>query len=102
MPRFSIHFDAYPQELNKLFQAIFFNWIGQGEVQPRLEKPPLQLQHVLVILVLPHVLLQPEVPENDRWQDIVHPIVSQHPSWPNLSLPTPPPPANPNVQISPA
>jgi hypothetical protein len=24
-PRFSIHFDAYPQELNQLFQDGFFN-----------------------------------------------------------------------------
>jgi hypothetical protein len=41
--------------------------------------------------VPPHVSLQLEVLENDGWQDIVHPTVSQHCGWPNLSLPTPPP-----------
>jgi hypothetical protein len=45
--------------------------------------------------------LQLEVPDNDGWQEIVHPAVSQHRGWPNLSLPAPPPPANPNVYISP-
>jgi hypothetical protein len=45
--------------------------------------------------------LQLEVPENDRWQEIVHPTVSKHHGWPNLSLPAPPPPVNPNAQISP-
>jgi hypothetical protein len=30
-----------------------------------------------------------QVPKNDRWQDIVHLIVSQHHGWPNLSLPSP-------------
>jgi hypothetical protein len=49
-----------------------------------------------------HVSLQPEVPENDIWQEIVHPTVSQHRGWPNLSLPTPPPPVNQNVQIYPS
>jgi hypothetical protein len=34
--------------------------------------------------------LQPEVPENDGWKDIVHPTVSQHRGWPNLSLSAPP------------
>jgi hypothetical protein len=60
-----IHFDADPQELNQLFQAGFFNWIGQGVVQPRPERPPFQPQHVPGIPVPPHVSLQPEVPEND-------------------------------------
>ena len=101
-PRFSIHFDADPQELNQLFQAGFFNWIGQGVVQPRPERLAFQPQHVPRIPIPPHVSLQPEVPENDRWKDIVHPTVSQHRGWPNLSLPTPPPPANPNFKISPA
>jgi hypothetical protein len=41
--------------------------------------------------VPPHVSLQPEVPENDGWQEIVHPAISQHHGWPNLSLPAPPP-----------
>jgi hypothetical protein len=49
-PRFSIHFDADPQELNQLFQAGFFNWIGQGVVQPRPERPPFHPQHVPGIL----------------------------------------------------
>jgi hypothetical protein len=52
--------------------------------------------------VPPHVSMQPEVPENDGWQEIVHPTVSHHRGWPNLSLPPPPPPVNPNAQISPA
>jgi hypothetical protein len=101
-PIFSIHFDANPQELNQLFQDGFFNWIGQGVVQPRPERPPFQPQHVPGISVPPHVSLQPEVPENDGWQEIVHPTISQHRGWPNLSLPAPPPPVNPNVHISPA
>jgi hypothetical protein len=46
--RFSIHFDAYSQELSHLFQAVFFNWIGQGVVQPRPKRPPFQAPHVLV------------------------------------------------------
>jgi hypothetical protein len=49
----------------------------------------------------PHVSLQPEVPENDGWQEIVHLAVSHHRGWPNLSLPTPPPPVDPNFHISP-
>jgi hypothetical protein len=39
-PRFSINFDVDPQELNHLFEAGFFNWIGQGIVQTRPENPP--------------------------------------------------------------
>ena len=65
-PRFSIHFDADPQELNQLFQARFFNWIGQGVVQPRPERPPFQPQRVPGIPMPPHVSLQPEVLENDE------------------------------------
>jgi len=99
-PRFSIHFDVDPQELNQLFQDGFFNWIGQGVVQTRLERPPFQPQHVPGILVPPHVSLQPKFLENDRWQEIVHPTVSQHCGWPNLSLPPPPPPVSPNFQIA--
>jgi hypothetical protein len=90
-PRFSIHFDADLQELGKLFQAGFFNWIGKGVVQPRLERPPFQAPQVPSIPVPPHVSLQPEVPENDRWQEIVHLTVSQHCGWTNLSLPDSPP-----------
>jgi len=68
----------YMQELNQLFQAIFFNWIGKGGVQPRTYMPPFQPHHVPTIPVPPNVSLQHEVPENDRWQDIVHPTVSHH------------------------
>jgi hypothetical protein len=99
-PRFSIHFDAYPQELNRLFQDGFFNWIRQGVVQTRPKRPPFQPQHVPGIHVYPHVSLQLEVSENDKWQEIVYPTISQHRGWPNLSLPAPPPPVNPNVQIA--
>jgi hypothetical protein len=41
--------------------------------------------------VPPHVALQPEVLENDGWKEIVHPTVSQHHGWLNLTLPSPPP-----------
>jgi len=88
-PIFSIHFDANSQELGQLFQAIFFNWIGQGVVQPRPERPPFQAPQSPSIPVPPHVSFQPEVPKNDGWQEIVHPIVSQHHCWPNFSLPAP-------------
>jgi hypothetical protein len=60
-------------------------------VQPRPERPPFQAPHVPGIPVPPHVPLQLEVPENDIWQEIFHPVVSQHRGWPNLSLPSPPP-----------
>jgi hypothetical protein len=66
-PRFSIHFDADPQDLNHLFQDGVFNWIGQGVVQPRLERSPFQPPHVLGLPVPPHVSLPPEVPESDGW-----------------------------------
>jgi hypothetical protein len=69
-------------------------------VQPRLERPPFQVPQVSSILVPPHVSLQPEVPENDGWQEIFHPKVSQHRGWPNLSLPTPPP-IKPIIQAAP-
>jgi hypothetical protein len=60
-------------------------------VQPRPERPPFQAPHVPGIPMPPHVSLQLEVLENDGWQEIVHLTVSQHPGWPNLSLPVPPP-----------
>jgi hypothetical protein len=101
MPRFLIHFDADPQELNKLFQDGFFNWTRQGLVQPSPDMSPFQPQHVPSNPVPPHVSLQPKVLENDGWQEIVHPTVSQHCGWPNLSLPSPPP-IKLIVQISPA
>jgi hypothetical protein len=99
-PRFSIHFDADPQELGQLFQAGFFNCIGQGVVQPRPERPTFQAPQAPGIPVPPHVSLQPEVPKNDGWQEIVQPKVSQHCGWPNLSLPAPPP-INQIVQAAP-
>jgi hypothetical protein len=49
--------------------------------------------------VPPHVSLQPEVPTNYGWKEIVNLTVSHHRGWPNLSLP-PPPPVNTNVQIA--
>jgi hypothetical protein len=56
-PRFSIHFDADSQGLGQLFQAGFFNWIGQGVVQPRLEMPPFEAPQVHGIPMSPHVSL---------------------------------------------
>jgi hypothetical protein len=56
-------------------------------IQPRPERPPFQAPQAPSIPVPPHVSLQPEVPENDGWQEIVHLTVSQHRGWPNLSLP---------------
>ena len=94
-PRFSIHFDADSQELGRFFQAGFFNWIGQGVVQPRHERPPFQVLQAPSIHVPPHVSLQLEVPENDGWKEIVHPTFFQHHGWPNLYFPTP----LPNNQI---
>jgi hypothetical protein len=88
--------------LNQNFQADFFNWIEQGIVQPRPERPPYQPQNVPSILVLPHVSLQPEVLDNDGWKEIVDPTISHHRGWPNFPLPPPPPPVNPNSKISPA
>jgi hypothetical protein len=85
--------------VNLLFQAIYFNWIGQGVVQPRPKRPPFQSPHVPGIPVPSHVSLKPNVPKNDGWQEIVHPTVSQHCGWPNLSLPAPPP-VNQIVQVS--
>jgi hypothetical protein len=77
-PRFSIHFDVDSKELGQLFQAGFFNWIRQGVVvQPRPIRPPFQAPQSPGVPVHPHVSLQPEVLENDRWQEIVHPVVSQ-------------------------
>jgi hypothetical protein len=51
-PRFSIHFDVDSQELGQLFHARFFNWIGQGVVQPRPERPPFQAPQAPVSLYL--------------------------------------------------
>jgi hypothetical protein len=77
-PRFSIHFDVDFEELGQLFHVGFFNWIGQGIVQPRPERPSFQSPQAPSIHVPPHVSLQPKVPKNDGRQEIVHPAVSQH------------------------
>jgi hypothetical protein len=101
-PRFSIHFDVDPQELNQLFQAGFFNLVGQGILQPRPERPPFQPhQNFSGICVPPHVSMQPEPPANDGWQEIIHQPVAHHNGWPTVSfpLPPPPPPFNPNAQV---
>jgi hypothetical protein len=45
------------------------------------------------------VSLQPEVPANDGWKEIINLVVYHHLGWPNFSLP-PPPPLNHNVHIS--
>jgi hypothetical protein len=99
-PKFSIHFDVDPQELNQLFHVGFFNWIGHVIMHPRPERPPFQPpQNVPDILVPPHVSLQLEFPANDGWQEIVNQSVSHHHGWPTMSLPLPPH-VNPNVQIA--
>jgi hypothetical protein len=72
-----------------LFHAGFFDWIGKGVVQHRLERPPLEAPQAPGIPVTPNVSLQPEVLKNDGWQEIVHSIVSQHRGWSNSSLPAP-------------
>jgi hypothetical protein len=83
-----------------LFCARFFNWIGQGIVQTRLERNPFQAPQTHGIPIHPHLSLQVEVSENDGWQDIVHPVVSQHYGWFKLTLHAPTP-LNPIVQDSP-
>jgi hypothetical protein len=102
-PQFSIHFDVDSQELNQLFQSGFFNLVGHGILHPRPERPPFQQpQNFLSIPIPPHVSMQPEPPANDGWKEIVNQPTS-HLSWLAhclISLPPPPPPINPNAQIS--
>jgi hypothetical protein len=43
--------------------------------------------------------MQPEVPANDGWQEIVHHPISHHRGSPTVSLPLPPP-VNPNSKIA--
>jgi hypothetical protein len=45
------------------------------------------------------VSLQPEVPANDGWKEIVNQPISHHHGWPTMSFPLPPP-INPNAHIS--
>jgi hypothetical protein len=99
--RFSIHFDVDPWELNQLFQARFFNLVGHGILQPRLERPPFQSHQIVFGIRVPlHVSMQPELPTNDGWQEIVHQPTAHHHGWPTMSLPLLPPPLpkNPNPQ----
>jgi hypothetical protein len=98
-PIFKIHFDVDPKELNQLFQAGFFKWIGHGIVHPRPNRPPFYPQNIPSIPIPPHVSLKPEVHANDGWKEIVNLTISHHRDWPNMSLPLPPP-VNPNVQIT--
>jgi hypothetical protein len=48
------------------------------------ERPPFQPQNIPGIPIPPYVSMQPEVPENDGWQEIVNPTISHHRGWPNL------------------
>jgi hypothetical protein len=100
-PRFSIHFDVDPHDLNQLFQDSFFNLVGHGILHPRPKRPPFQPhQKKIGIHVPPHVSMQPEPPANDGWQDIVHQPTAHHHGFPIVSLSLPPPPSlkNPNPQ----
>jgi hypothetical protein len=86
--------------LNHLFQAGFFNFVGHGILHPRPDRPLFQPPHnFLGIPIPPHVSMQPEVPANDGWQEIVHQSVSHHRGGPTVSFPLPPP-VNSNAQIS--
>jgi hypothetical protein len=92
---FSNHFDVDPQELNQLFQARFFNLLGQGVFQPhpRSQMPAYQPhQNISGVHVPPHVSLQLEVPVNEGWEDIFNQPLFHHHGWPTISLPFPPPP----------
>jgi hypothetical protein len=65
-PRFSIHFDVDPQELNQFFQDGFFNLVGLGIMQPRPESPHFHPHQKLSGICLPprvSMLLEP--PAND-------------------------------------
>jgi len=100
-PQFSIHFNVDPQELNWLFQARFFNLVDHGILYPWLDRPSFHPPHNFPgILIPPHVSLQPEVPANDGWKEIVHQPISHHCGWPTVSFPLPPP-INSSVQIAP-
>jgi hypothetical protein len=73
--RFSVHFDAESEEFNQLLQTGLLNLAGQGYFNPPPPpvRPPLQPHPSITnILVEPHVSLQPEIPVNDGWNEIVH------------------------------
>jgi hypothetical protein len=100
--RFSIHFDVDSEEFNQLLQTGFLNLAGQGAFHPypRPERPPYQ-HHPSIsnVHVPPHVSLQPKVPVNDGWEDIVQHAPVHHGGWPTVSLPLqPPPPPKQHVQ----
>jgi hypothetical protein len=100
--RFSIHFDNDPQDLSQIFQAGFFNLVGQEILQPIPERPPFQPhQKISGVYVPPHVSMQLERPTNDVWKEIVHHPAAHHHGWPIVSLPFPPHPLpfNPNSQV---
>jgi hypothetical protein len=102
-PRFYIHFDDDPQELNQIFQFGFFNLFGHGIFHSQHERPPFQQPHNFpCIHVPPHLSMQPKPPANDGWKEIVNQISSQRHGWPTVSFPLSPPPPliNPNAQIS--
>ena len=65
-PRFSIHFDVDPQELNQFFQDGFFNLVDLGIMKPRPESPHFHPhQNLSGICLPPHVSMLLEPPAND-------------------------------------
>jgi hypothetical protein len=89
--------------LNHIFQARFFNLVGEGIFHPRPERPPFQAhQNILGIPFPPHVLMRPEPPANDGWKEIVHHPIVHHHIWSTASFPLPPPPLKNQVsQVDP-
>jgi len=83
------------RNLTALFQVVFLNLVGQGVLQPhpRPDRRSFQPLHSISNVHVPtHVPLQPEVPINDGWKEIVHQPVVHCNGWPTISLPLPPPP----------
>jgi hypothetical protein len=63
------------------------------QAHPRPKIPPYQPRPSLSNVCVPaHVSLQPEVPINDGWHDVVHQPAIHHDGWPIVSLSFPPPP----------
>jgi len=101
-PRFSIHFYANMKELNHVFKHGFFNLVGQGILQPKLERPPFQPhQNFSSVYVPPHVSMHTKPPINDGWREYFHHPIHHH-GWPTTSLlfPPPPPLLNTNAKIN--